>query len=334
MRVRTAGDKSLSVGLWKRPWHDYLSDPSTGVLPVTEFLKRSVKLLGPGEPVILGYTDWGPRAASGTLVCVHGLTRQGRDFDAISRRMERYRRVVCPDMVGRGTSSWLGDKSAYRLDVYVEHMKGFLASLRLSSVDWLGTSMGGLIGMALAAEPDTPIKRLILNDIGPFIPATALADIGSYVGRDPVFGSILEAAAYLSAVHAEFGDLTEAQWADMAQHSVTREPDRTYRLHYDPAIAAPFREKAPEDADLWGIYGAIRCPILILRGANSKLLTAETAEDMTRRSPPTKLITFDDCGHAPALVDDLQIDAIVDWLEETEDYAAEGEHFFPWEGRA
>lgn len=281
---------------------------------MTMFRKASEKLLGPAEPVLIGYTDWGGPRRDRVLVCLHGLTRQGRDFDELARALEHDRRIVCPDMVGRGTSTWLGDKSGYGIPRYVAHCRGLLAELGLSEVDWLGTSMGGIVGMALAADDDTPIRRLILNDVGAFVPGAAIAAITREVGTDPTFHGLGEVVDYLRRVHAGFGPLDDRQWSEMAQHSVMREPRNVYRLHYDPAIGDPFHEGPVEDLDLWPVWSAVRCPTLLLRGADSPVLTVETARAMCEGETPVTFHEIAECGHAPSLMTPAQIALVAEWL--------------------
>ncbi|WP_420404752.1 alpha/beta fold hydrolase [Nisaea sp.] len=278
----------------------------------------------------LAFTDWGGRALPRSLICAHGLTRQGRDFDAFARIVSRDIRCIEIDVAGRGRSGWLANKDGYNFETYLRHADGLLNYRGLTEVEWLGTSMGGIIGMLLAAREDGPIKRLILNDVGPFIPKAALERIGEYVKDPPVFENLNAAAAYLRETLTGFGDISDADWSEMTQHSVVREPDGTYRMHYDPAIGNAF-DGPLEDVDLWAVYDAIECPTLVLRGADSDLLTRETAEEMTERGPKADLIEFEGCGHAPALMDEVQIAAVHEWLmqfepvgdgDETEDGAA------------
>jgi pimeloyl-ACP methyl ester carboxylesterase len=192
-------------------------------------------------------------------------------------------------------------------------MATMIARLGAEKVDWVGTSMGGLIGMMLAAQANSPIRRLILNDIGPFIPKAAIARIGEYVGADLRFSSFEEVVGYFRRVNAGFGDLTDEQWRHMAEHSCVSADDGAYKLVYDQAIGQGFRQEA-HDVDLWPIWSMVQCPVLILRGADSDTLTAETAEQMTRQNPRARTITFSDCGHAPALMAEEQIAAVADWL--------------------
>ena len=185
--------------------------------------------------------------------------------------------------------------------------------MRLGSVDWIGTSMGGLIGMLVAAGDNTPIRRLVLNDIGPFISLAALEQINAYVGQNPLFSTLAEAETYLRKIHAGFGPLTDEQWHHLAVHS-TRQADGGFRLHYDPAIKVPFAKTADADFDLWSLWEKIHCPTFVLRGGESGLLTAETASRMTTTGPKAKLATIAGVGHAPALMAKDQIGIIADWL--------------------
>ena len=272
----------------------------------------------------LAFADFGSRSRERVVVCVHGLTRNGRDFDRLATAMARDFRVIEVDVAGRGRSGWLADKTAYSYPTYLRHMHALLDYRGLEQVDWVGTSMGGLIGMMLAAEEESPIKRLVLNDVGPFIPKAALEKIGTYVGQDPRFANLQEALAYFQDVHSEFGVPDEAAWSEMVLHSVNREENGTYSLHYDPAIGAPFQGEL-DDVDLWALWDRIECPTLVLRGANSGLLTRQTADEMTRRGPRAELVEFEGCGHAPALMDEAQIAVVHEWLMSFDDTAEEGE---------
>ncbi|NQW08283.1 MAG: alpha/beta hydrolase [Alphaproteobacteria bacterium] len=264
--------------------------------------------------VWLAFIDFGTRSRERAVMCVHGLTRNGRDFDRLATAMAKDFRVIEVDIAGRGRSGWLADKGAYGLETYLKHMDALLDYRGLEQVDWIGTSMGGLIGMMLAAREESPIRRLVLNDVGPFIPKAALARIGSFVGADPRFATLLEASEYLQKIHADFGVPDEAGWSELTLHSTTRQEDGTYALHYDPAIGDAFKEPY-EDVDLWELWDRIECPTLVLRGANSDLLTRETAKEMTRRGPLAELIEFEGCGHAPALMSEDQIAVVHDWLK-------------------
>lgn len=262
----------------------------------------------------LAYTEWGRADNPEVVVCVHGLTRNGRDFDDLARHLAHRYRVVCPDVVGRGRSGWLPDAAAYGFPQYVADMVTLIARLDVPAVHWVGTSMGGLIGMFLAAMADTPIRRLVLNDVGPLITASSLARIGEYVGRAPAFASLAEAESYLRTICAPFGPLSDAQWRHLAEHSVRRDGGG-WRMRYDPAIGTPFRQAMVyQDVDLWPVYDKIACPVLLTRGAESDLLTRETALAMGARGPRARLVEFAGVGHAPMFMDAAQMTAVADFL--------------------
>jgi len=264
------------------------------------------------------YWEWpSGRQDAPSLIAMHGLTRNGRDFDAVAQALSDRFHVVCPDVVGRGKSGWLPDGALYSYPQYLADAAALIARVATGPVDWLGTSMGGLVGMMLAAQPLTPIRRLIVNDVGPFVPKASLERIGAYVGQDPRFADLGELETYIRQVYADFGNLTDADWAHMARHSARRRPDGGYGLAYDPAIANAFKTGPISDVDLWPVWGAITCPVLILRGARSDLLLAETAARMVASNPNATLVEFPECGHAPALMNGEQIGVISDWLERT-----------------
>lgn len=262
----------------------------------------------------VSYTDWGTPSGRKATVCVHGLTRTGRDFDVLADALSAEGRVVCPDVAGRGASDWLADPAAYNHMTYVADMATLLAHIGAERVDWIGTSMGGMIGMNLAALPGTPIRRLVINDIGPFIPKEALVRISHYVGAAPEFPDIGAVEAYLRNVHAPFGQLTDAEWRHLAITSAIANGQGGYRLHYDPRIADAFSAGPVEDVDFWPVWDRIECPVLVLRGAQSDLLSEETALQMSRRGPKADIVTVEGCGHAPALMDPAQVAAIREWL--------------------
>ncbi len=260
------------------------------------------------------FTEWGKPDHEQVLLCVHGLTRNGRDFDYLATALKANYRVICPDVAGRGHSEWLEVKEDYNYPTYCADMAALIARLHAEQVDWVGTSMGGIIGMLLAAQPKAPVRRLVINDIGPFVPRTALERIGQYLGADPHFDSLTDAASYLQQVHAGFGPLTDDQWIHLARHSVHPATDGQYSLMYDPAIALPFKSEPMQDIDLWDTWDRIRCPVLVLRGIESDVLLEETAAEMQRRGPPTEVVQFRDIGHAPALMAKDQIDTVCNWL--------------------
>jgi pimeloyl-ACP methyl ester carboxylesterase len=273
----------------------------------------------------MAYREWGAPDAARVVICVHGLTRNGRDFDALAAALAGAGcRVVCPDVVGRGDSGWLADPAGYGFPRYLADMTVLLARLDVEAVDWVGTSMGGLIGMMLAAQPGSPLRRLVLNDVGPFLPKAALEGIAGYVGHDPRFADLTAAEAYVRDVHAGFGALADHEWRHLAETSVVAAEGEeaegeegaagALRLRYDPGIGAGFRDRPIEDVDLWPIWDKVACPSLVLRGAVSGLLLPETAAEMTRRGPRAELAEIAGCGHAPALMDTAQIALLRNWL--------------------
>ncbi len=267
----------------------------------------------------MAYVEWGDADNPRVLVCVHGLTRSGRDFDFLAQSLAADYRVVCPDVAGRGKSDWLANKSLYTLPQYCADMVTLLARLNVETVDWLGTSMGGLIGMALAAQqPGNPIRRLVLNDVGPVITAVSLARIGGYLGSPPRFDGIAQAEAYVRLVSAPFGPLTDAQWRHLTVHVVRQAADGKIDFAYDPGIAQAYREgqqiSGGKDVELWPLFDAITCPTLLLRGALSDLLTSATARTMTQRGPRAQLVEIPGVGHAPVLMDVAQVAPVRDFL--------------------
>lgn len=264
----------------------------------------------------LVYDEWPGPPGAPTLVCVHGLTRNARDFDAIAAALARRYRVVCPDMPGRGRSEWLANPAEYAFPLYLADCVALIARLDVDSLDWIGTSMGALIGMMLAAQKDSPIRRLVLNDAGAFMSADGLNRIGRYVGGDRTFESIEAMETAVRANNAPFGPLTDAQWRKMTIDSSRRKPDGGYGFNYDPRLGDPFKAGPIGDVDLWPVWDAVRRPTLVLRGEESDILSREVAEAMMKRGPKAKLVEFADVGHAPALLADDQIGAVRDFLLE------------------
>ena len=276
---------------------------------MTDMRQRSVQCLSPAGFHDMAYVEWGEPDNPRVLVCVHGLTRCGRDFDFLANAMADRYRVVCPDVVGRGRSDWLRDKRHYTVPQYCADMATLLARLDAETVHWVGTSMGGLIGMGLAAQEGSPLSRLVLNDVGPVITAVSIARIGEFLGNPPRFASIDEAEAYVRFVSQPFGALSDAQWRHLTIHTVKQQADGGYTMAYDPGIAAPFRADMGEgkDVELWPVYDAVKCQTLLLRGAQSDLLTSETARQMTERGPRARLVEIPNVGHAPMLMAEDQI---------------------------
>ncbi|GAB4368330.1 MAG: alpha/beta hydrolase [Kiloniellaceae bacterium] len=261
----------------------------------------------------MAYREW-PADDAVPVVCLHGLARNAHDFDSLAAALAGDgRRVVAADVVGRGASSWLRDPLDYGYPQYLADTASLIARLGSARVDIVGTSMGGLIGMMLAAQPDSPVRRLVMNDVGPFIPKAALARILGYVGKDPLFADFAAAEAYFRRTYSGFGALSDAQWRHLTETSLRRDGDG-WRLHYDPRIAEPLRKAELADVDLWALWDAVACPVLVLRGAESDLLLAPTAAEMRRRGPRAEVIEVPGCGHAPALLDAAQIDPLRAWL--------------------
>jgi pimeloyl-ACP methyl ester carboxylesterase len=267
----------------------------------------------------MAYWEWGERDNPRVLVCVHGLSRQGRDFDALARALVDRYRVVCPDVAGRGRSDWLADAAGYAIPAYVADMVSLLARLDVERIDWVGTSMGGLIGLGLAAQPVAsgarPVRRLVLNDVGPAVEYEALQRIAAYLGQPLRFASLEAAADYLLSISSGFGRHTRERWLELSRPMVVPDGAGSFKLHYDPQIAVPVRAITPEAAAagaaaLWRAYDSLQCPTLLLRGADSDLLSSETAHQMTERGPRARLHEFAGVGHAPMLVDAEQIEVV------------------------
>lgn len=278
----------------------------------------------------MAYWQWGKADATHTVVCVHGLSRQGRDFDVLARALvdsaKGNIRVICPDVVGRGRSEWLADPMGYQIPQYAMDMLAMLQELKPVTLDWVGTSMGGLIGMAVcahAAHLGLQVRRLVLNDVGPAIQWEAIERIGTYLGRSVVFESVEQAAAAMWAVSTGFGPHTPQQWLELSRPMVKPQADGKpgYTLHYDPAIAVPFRTVTREtaaqgEALLWATYDSITAQTLLLRGADSDLLTAQTAQAMGQRGPRARLVEFAGVGHAPTLIAADQVETVRAFLLE------------------
>lgn len=257
------------------------------------------------------------------VLCVHGLSRQGRDFDTLARALSDRVRVICPDVAGRGHSDWLKDPAGYGVSTYAADMVALIAQLKPGTLDWVGTSMGGLIGMAVCGTPELPlpvkVRKLVLNDVGPKIQLAALQRIGAYVGKTGHFQSVQEAADAMWAISSSFGPHTPEQWLALSEPMVRPHPDGGLRLHYDPAIGLAFQNVTPEtaaqgDAALWKLYDQITAETLITRGATSDLLSPETTQAMTQRGPKARVVEFAGVGHAPTFVAPDQVRTVEDFL--------------------
>lgn len=311
------------------------------------FVQGSFLSLSPGGFHRIAYLDWGNPSAARAVVCVHGLSRNSRDFDFLARELARDCRVVCPDVVGRGDSDWLVDKGDYRFSTYlsdaaaliaritapapqpsfgtVRALRGRRAPAGPAQIDWVGTSMGGLIGMLIAAKRGSPIRRLVLNDVGAFIPWSALYRLKGYVAGGGAFRSPLEVEAYLREACAPFGPLSDEQWRHLAEHSAEAADDGRFHLRYDPAIGDTMRVGVPDPElplgpnflagiDLWATWAETRCPVLILRGAQSDVLSHDTLARMQALRPGVEVLELPGIGHAPALMSYDQIAAVREFL--------------------
>lgn len=261
------------------------------------------------------YTEWGNTDAPPVLLW-HGMARTCRDFDDLAAALAGRYRVLCPDLIGRGLSEWSPDPDTeYGLAFYAGIAHAFVEALRFDHVRWVGTSMGGALGIRAAATTlRGRISRLVVNDIGPTLPAGAAERIRTYVGAPPQFARVSELESYLREVYAPFGTLTDAQWRRMTDNSVRRRQNGYVTTHYDPAIVRQLFVR-PRDFELWESWDALDLPVLVLRGAESDLLLPEVAAAMTVRGPRARLVEFAGCGHAPALNVPAQIAAVAGFLE-------------------
>jgi pimeloyl-ACP methyl ester carboxylesterase len=278
----------------------------------------SVQCSSPAGLHRVAYKEWGEPDNPRVLVCVHGITRVGDDFDHLARALCHHYRVVCPDVVGRGRSGHLRDPNLYTVPQYVADMVTLIARVTANAGDvsegvaWFGTSMGGLIGMALASLEDSPVRKLVLNDIGPVLDGAALQRIGDYLGQDVRFPSFGAGVEFVKAVSASFGPHSDEEWRKLAADVLRQGEDGQWERHYDLNLAQPFRAITPQraaqdEAALWAAWDAIRCPTLLVRGEHSDLLSRATAEQMTRRGPHPRLVEIAGVGHAPTFVHDDQI---------------------------
>jgi cobalt-zinc-cadmium efflux system protein len=259
----------------------------------------------------MAYHEWGDPHNQNVLICVHGLTRRGSDFNVLAKAMSDRYRVICPDVVGRGDSDWLENPMLYGLPQYVADMVTLIARLGVDKVDWFGTSMGGLIGIFLASQEHSPIRRMILNDVGPKIEATALKRLGDYVGKPFRFASKKEGLIYLNRICAPFGEFTPEQWKEYNGPHLIKDGSE-WVVHYDPDIAKPFAALNMATAAMgemmtWKAYEAIQAEMLVVRGADSDLLSAKTVSEMSRRNPRARSIEIPGVGHAPAFITPEQV---------------------------
>lgn len=264
------------------------------------------------------YTEWGNPANPRVLICAHGLTRCGRDFDALATAMQDRYRVICPDVVGRGESGWLTNKADYNYVQYMNDMAALIARVTNDSaaspttLHWFGTSMGGIIGMLLASHANSPIERLVINDVGSFVPKASLERIGLYLGASPRFADFDSAVMAVRAV-SPFGEMSDETWRTLTMHLVKQQTDGSWSFRYDPGIAENFRQGAVQDVDLTGVWNLVRCPVLVTRGADSDLLLRETYDAMCRKSG-VRGVEFAKVGHAPMFQSADQIAPVREFL--------------------
>jgi pimeloyl-ACP methyl ester carboxylesterase len=277
---------------------------------------KSVQCLSLAGLHRMSYKEWGDESNPNVLVCVHGVTRVGDDFDYMARALASDYRVIAPDIVGRGRSDWLKNPQLYVIPQYVSDMVTLLARVlpdgENNKVDWFGTSMGGLIGMGMASLPGNPIRKLVLNDIGPVLAPLAMQRIGDYIGQDMRFDSFEAGAQFIRDVSLSFGQHSQQEWLKLATDVLRQDKDGKWVRHYDMGLALPFRSATPEKAEadqamLWAAYDAITCPTLLVRGADSDLLSVETAKLMSERGPKAQLVEIPNVGHAPTFIHDDQI---------------------------
>lgn len=280
---------------------------------------ESVQCISPDGLHRMVYKDWGDIDNPNVVVCVHGVTRVSDDFDALARELVPHFRVICPDVVGRGRSGWLRTAQNYQVQQYVCDMVTLLARINARNLSFLGTSMGGMIGSALASLPENPIQKLILNDIGPVLNGSALGRIGQYIGQPIRFATFEEADQYIRSISIPFGEHTEEQWQKLSRDVLCQDKDGMWTRNYDLKLAVSMQAVTPDQAQamqamMWATYDAISCPTLVLRGAESDLLSSETAQQMTQRGPKAKLVEFKKIGHAPTLLHADQIAVVKEFL--------------------
>ena len=280
---------------------------------------ESVQCISPDGLHKMAYKEWGEADNPNVLVCVHGLTRVSDDFDVLARSLSDKFRVICPDVVGRGRSGWLRSSQNYQIQQYVADMVTLFARLQAEQISWLGTSMGGMIGMAIASLKENPIQKLILNDIGPNLNVTALTRISQYVSQPMRFVTFDEASHYIRSISETFGEHTEDEWHKICKDVLRKDKDGMWIRHYDLNLGMSMQAISPDLAQamqvmMWAAYDSISCPTLLLRGKESDLLLADTAIQMTNRGPRAKLVEFEKVGHAPTLVHEDQIAPIKEFL--------------------
>lgn len=281
---------------------------------VKMFVEKAVSCVHPGGVHDVVYSEF-PGDPAKAVLCVHGLSRNGRDFDWLAQALAKdgYR-VICPDMPGRGRSADFDNPAFYNYPQYLSDLNTLILQLNVEQLDWIGTSMGGLLGVMLAAQATNPIRKMVVNDIGPFIPKEAALHIKHYVSLNPFFESWDSYLAAFKTRMVEFGLETEEQWDYLARVSAFYAPNGSIRLNYDTNVVAGLETSGPiQDVDLWPLWDKVDVPLLLLRGENSKILQQDTLDRMMIGKRATA-VTFPNVGHAPALMSDAQIDVIKTWL--------------------
>ena len=275
--------------------------------------QQSFLNLGPDGFHRIAYRAWGDPGNDRILICVHGLSRNARDFDPLAAALQSDYRILALDMPGRGGSDWLADKQAYGLPLYAQVSAAAIARSGAAQVDWVGTSMGGIIGMHLAQQTNTPIARLVINDIGPHVPAEGRRGNQASFGDDPRFATFAEAEAYIRAARAAFGPLSEQSWRRLTEASLRPLDGGGFALDYDPGLAVVAKREPVRSVEMWPVWDRIRCPTLTIWGTESKLLLKRDVEQMKVRGPKSRVVEVPGVGHAPPIEGDL-IDAIREFL--------------------
>lgn len=295
-------------------WFNHLRD--NFLAPANEFSQHYVTCSSPSGLHRMAYTEWGAHNNPKVVLCVHGYTRTGRDFDYLARTLASRYRVICPDVVGRGKSDWLRDKMGYGLPQFVSDMVTLIARLDVEEVQWVGTSLGGMIGMIIASQEQSLISRLVLNDIGPRLAGEAVRRMREYIGRAPLFDTFEEVLAYSRRLSTGLGPHTEDQWRFLTEHLVhQREEDGRWEFVYDPGVADAFRLALLfPSIDLWSVYDQIRCPTLAIRGADSEYLRRDDWRMMAVRGPKARLVEIPGVGHAPTLIANYQTGLVKNFL--------------------
>ncbi len=263
----------------------------------------------------VSYVEWGSKEFERTIICGHGLTRNGRDFDFLAEQLSAHSRVVCPDLIGRGDSAWLADAHLYNQAQYLIDMAALIARLEVDSVTWIGTSLGGLLGMYLASQENSPISCLILNDVGPVVPRSAIGRMALYAGNQETFQDLDAAQQYLRKIFANGENLSDEVWKNLTLHSVKQKSNGSFILAYDPKVGAGALKYWFTGVHLWPIWERIRCPVLVLWGEKSDVLIAETVDKMSKSGPKFDLVKIANCSHAPSLMTQDQVNIISNWLQ-------------------